>query len=151
MIIDTKKVKALLNDKSVSYDHISNVTGLSKGAIYPYRSGKRDISAMSIEVAHKLQTFYENNLKEGNQVDVNIKGIKKAVSEFNKWEEQARVYFDKKEMKVWTNVYPGGNEAWDDYHDENIVLLTYKRGVIAQDNDYLSMRELQELCIVALS
>ena len=84
-------------------------------------------------------------------MDVNIKGIKKAVSEFNKWEEQARVYFDKKEMKVWTNVYPGGNEAWDDYHDENIVSLTYKRGLIAQDNDYLSMRELQELCIVALS
>lgn len=151
MIIDTKKVKALLNDKSVSYDHISNVTGLSKGAIYPYRSGKRDISAMSIEVAHKLQTFYENNLKEGNQVDVNIKGIKKAVSEFNKWEEQARIYFDKEKLEVWTNVYPGGNEAWDDYHDENIVSLTYKRGVIAQDNDYLSMRELQELCIVALS
>lgn len=150
MIIDTKKVESLLNDKSVTYDHISNVTGLSKGAIYPYRSGKREITAMSIEVANKLQEMYEN-LKEEIQMDVKIKGIKKAVSEFNKWEEQARVYFDKKELKVWTNVYPGGNEAWDDYHDENIVSLTYKRGVIAQDNDYLSMRELQELCIVALS
>lgn len=151
MIIDTNKIQVLLDDKSISYDHIAEVTGLSKGAIYPYRAGKRDITAMSIEVAHKLQSFYENNLKEEKQVNLKIKGIKKAVSEFNKWEEQARVYFDKEEMEVWTNVYPSGNEAWDEYHDDNIVSLTHKRGVVARDNDYLSMRELQELCLTALN
>src|SRR5690625_455890 len=144
MIIDTNKVRALLDDKSVTYDHISQVTGLSKGAIYPYRSGKRDITAMSIEVANKLQTMYKK-LKEEVNVDIKIKGIKKAVGEYNNWQEQARIYFDKEDLEVWTNVYPSGNESWDEYHDENVVQVASKRGMIANDNDYLSMRELKNI------
>lgn len=147
MIIDTNKVKALLDDKNISYDHISNVTGLSKGAIYPYRSGKRDITAMSIEVAYKLQKLYEDLQKEDIKMDIKIKGLKKAVGDFNNWDEQARIYFDKQELKVWTNVYPGGNESWDEYHDPNIVEVVSKRGAVANDNDYLSMRELKNICL----
>jgi len=147
MIIDTNKVRALLDDKSVTYDHISDVTGLSKGAIYPYRSGKRDITAMSIEVANKLQTLYEDLQKGDGDVDVKIKGLKKAVGEFNDWKEQARIYFDKEELEVWTNVYPGGNKSWEEYHDKNIVEVINKRGMVANDNDYLSMRELKNICV----
>lgn len=143
MIIDTSKVQALLNDKTITYDHISNVTGLSKGAIYPYRSGKRKIEAMSIEVASKLQKFYEENQKGENDMDINIKGLKKAVSEYNKWDEQARIYFDMEELEVWTNVYAGGNESWD----ENIVEVVSKHGMVANDNNYLSMRELKNICV----
>jgi len=147
MIIDTKKVEALLNDESISYGHILDVTGLSKGAVYPYRSGNRDITVMSIEVASKLQNLYEEIKGEEKQMSINIKGIKKAVGEFNNWQEQARIYFDMEDLHVWTNVYPGGNESWDNYHDKNIVEVVSKRGMVAQDNDYLSMRELKNLCI----
>jgi len=149
MIIDTNKIQALLDDKSISYDHIAEVTGLSKGAIYPYRVGKRDITAMSIEVANKLQSFYEK-IKEEKKMDIKIKGLKKAVGEFNKWNEQARIYFDTKELEVWTNVYAGGNESWYEYHDENIEQVVSKAGMVASDNDYLSMRELEQICIATL-
>lgn len=147
MIIDTSKVKALLDDKTVTYDHISNATGLSKGAIYPYRSGKRKIESMSIDVASKLQGFYEENKKGEDNMDIKIKGLKKAVGEFNNWQEQARIYFDAKDLEVWTNVYPGGNESWDEYHDNSIVEVVNKRGMVASDNDYLSMRELKNICV----
>jgi len=147
MIINTDKVKDLLNDKSITYDHISNVTGLSKGAIYPYRTGKRKIESMSIEVASKLQQFYEKNQKGEDNMDVKIKGLKKTVGDYNNWQEQARVYFDTKDLEVWTNVYPGGNESWDEYHDKNTVEVASKRGMVASDNDYLSMRELKEVCV----
>ncbi len=148
MIIDTNKVQALLLDKNVSYDRIVEFTGMSKGALYPYRTGKRNISAMSIEVALKLQELYEGVNEEHDDVksDVKIKGLKKAVSEFNKWDEQARIYFDKNELEVWTMVYPGGNESWENYHDENIIEVASKQGAVANDNDYLSMRELKRRC-----
>lgn len=147
MIIDTDKVKDLLNNKTITYDHISNVTGLSKGAIYPYRSGKRKIESMSIEVASKLQKFYEENQKGEDNVDIKITGLKKAVGDYNDWQEQARVYFDTKDLEVWTNVYSGGNESWDEYHDNNIIEVVNKRGMLANDNDYLSMRELKSICV----
>lgn len=149
MIIDTNKIQALLDDKSISYDHIAEVTGLSKGAIHPYRTEKRELASMTIEVANKLQNFYEN-LKEEKKMNIKIKGLKKAVGEFNKWDEQARVYFDTKNLEVWTNVYAGGNESWDEYHDENIEQVVSKAGMVAGDNDYLSMRELEQICIATL-
>lgn len=147
MIIDTDKVQALLDDKSISYGRISESTGISKGPLYEYRSGKRDITVMSIDMAHKLQNLYEEIKQEGNEMDINIKGLKKAVGEYNNWDEQARIYFDKSDLEAWTMVYPGGNESWENYQDDNIVEVISKRGMIANDNNYLSMRELKNICI----
>lgn len=147
MIIDTDKIQALLNDKNVSYDRIAEFTGMSKGALYPYRTGKRNISAMSIEVAWKLQELHERVNKEDTTTDITIKGLKKAVGEFNNWQEQARIYFDTEELEVWTNVYPGGNDSWDNYQNNNIVEVMSKRGMVAMDNAYLSMRELKNICV----
>jgi len=35
----------------------------------------------------------------------------------------ATLFYDKKEKKVWANVYASENE-WTEYHDENIMALT---------------------------
>lgn len=70
MIIDTEKIEALLFDQSVSYDQIMHQTGMSKGAIYPYRKHQRSIMSMTLSTAHKLQTMYDelhgpNNTQKG--------------------------------------------------------------------------------------
>lgn len=80
-----------------------------------------------------------------------IKGIKSAVSDFNKWQGAARVYFNKSEMKMWTNVYHGP-EQWEDYHDENIVEI-HRKAVhnMAERDDKTSMKELAELAQRALN
>src|SRR5699024_5971375 len=147
MIIDTSKIRALLDNKSISYGRISEETGISKGPLFEYRSGNRDISVMTIEMANKLQTLYENIQKGDDDMDIKITGLKKAVGDYNNWQEQARIYFDAKELEVWTNVYPGGNESWDEYRDKNIVEVINKRGMVASDNEYLSMRELKNICV----
>lgn len=146
MIIDTNKVQALLDDKTVSYDYIALEAGLSRGTMHRYRNGQSKLSSMTIETAAKLQDLYDKKIEEDKKMDVEIKGLKKAVGEYNKWQEQARIYFDKNELEVWANVYPGGNESWDNYHDKNIVEVASKRGAVANDNDYLSMRELKNIC-----
>lgn len=147
MIIDTNKVQAVLDDKSISYDYITSVTGLNKGVIYRYRHGQSKFNNMPLDTAIKLQEAYDLRVEEDKQVDIKIKGIKKAVGEYNKWEEQARIYFDKAGLEVWTVVYPGGTESWENYHDENIVEVVAKRGIVANDNDYLSIRGLKNICI----
>lgn len=80
-------------------------------------------------------------------MDIKITGLKKAVGDYNNWQEQARIYFDTKDLEVWTNVYPGGNESWDEHHNKNIVEVINKRGMVASDNEYLSMRELKNICV----
>lgn len=60
MIIDTAKIEALLFDETISYDQIMHQTGMSKGAIYPYRKHKRGILSMTLATAVKLQAMYEN-------------------------------------------------------------------------------------------
>jgi len=44
-------------------------------------------------------------LAEGEKMT--IKGIKKAVGEFNRWQGAARIYYDISDGHVWTNIYPG--------------------------------------------
>src|SRR5699024_1138303 len=147
MIIDTDKIQALLDDKRISYGRISEATGISKGPLFEYRSGKRDISIMSIDMAEKLQKLYDDIQKGDDNVDIKITGLKKAVGDYNNWQEQARIYFDIKDLEVWTNVYPGGNESWDKHHETNTVEVINKRGIVAKDNEYLSMRESKNICV----
>lgn len=79
---------------------------------------------------------------------VKIKGLKKAVGEFNNWQGAARIYFDKDTKEVWTNVYASENE-WDQYNDRNIVQVHEKLS-LAQNRDKTSMKELQHICEMAL-
>lgn len=65
MIIDTTKIEALLFDDAVSYDQIRRQTGMSKGAIYPYRKRQRSIMSMTMATAHKLQTMHDELQKGG--------------------------------------------------------------------------------------
>ena len=75
-----------------------------------------------------------------------IKGVKKAVGEFNHWQGAARIYFDRSTGKVWTNVYtaPGW---WDEYHDNAIVEVCSKATCsMCQRDDRITMDMLCSLC-----
>ncbi|WP_423253513.1 hypothetical protein, partial [Melissococcus plutonius] len=119
MIIDLDKVKKLINNSSISSDLVFSETGISKSNFLQYRNGKLSIDNMTIQTAIKfqiLQEKIENSIKLSN---VKIKGIKKAVGDFNKWCGTARVYFDIADLKVWTNIYVSSDDK--DIYDKNII------------------------------
>ena len=57
--VDLNKVQAVIDDESITYGEIVNFTGMSKGAIRPYRTGDRSITKMQIENALKFQELYD--------------------------------------------------------------------------------------------
>lgn len=59
MIIDTDKIKKLLEDRTITYRDIEKNTGYSKGPLHRYRSGQLPIENMQIKLAKKLQDYYE--------------------------------------------------------------------------------------------
>lgn len=70
-----------------------------------------------------------------------IKGIKRAIGDFNNWDKSAIVYFDKSDNTVWTKVYASSNE-WEEYHSDTIIQVAKKNGL----NPYkLTMKELSEM------
>ena len=146
MIIDTKKIESLLNDKTITYGRITEETGISKGQIYSYRSGTSEIGGMTINTADKLQKLYDRIQNEGeSKMDLKIKGIKKAVGEFNNNPNAVRIYFDPNEKEVWANIYASLNER-DEYHDKSIVEIMNKQNAPFGNDASTSMRELQKLC-----
>ena len=78
--------------------------------------------------------------------EMKIKGIKKAVGDYNKWTEQKIVYFDTKNLEVWTNIYPSGNVSWSEYRDENIAEIDFR----FLDTDKITMVDLKKACIYIL-
>lgn len=70
-----------------------------------------------------------------------IKGIKKAIGDFNNWDKSAIVYFDKSDNTIWTKVYASSSE-WEEYHYDTIVQVAKKSSL----NPYkLTMKELSEM------
>lgn len=59
MIIDTDKIRALLEDSTVTYGQIKKATSISTGALSRYRNGQLPIDHMQLRMAKKLQDYYE--------------------------------------------------------------------------------------------
>ena len=74
-------------------------------------------------MAMKMQSLYECVQKEKRSGK--IKGLEKAVSDFNKCQGATVIYFNKKEWTIWTTIYDN-LELHDDYMDENIVIVLQK-------------------------
>lgn len=70
-----------------------------------------------------------------------MKGIKKAVGDYNSWIGHAKIMCDTKANEVWTDVFAGCQE-WKEYHDKNIIILVSK--VRLQDNwDKTTIKEVE--------
>lgn len=70
-----------------------------------------------------------------------IKGIKKAVGEFNYW-DIARIYYNQKTNQVWTCYYTDGN-SWNVYHDSNIFEV-YNKLWIYERGEKITMKQLKK-------
>lgn len=144
MIINTENVQSLLKSDYPS-TQIGTETGLSISGINNYRTGKSKFENITLKYLQGLQGFHDNHHGDTNQKKVNIKGIRKAVGVFNKWQGAARVYFDPSDTSVWTKVYAGSNE-WDKYKDPNIVQIAQKATNRMDERDNkITMREIREL------
>ncbi|EOX2711861.1 hypothetical protein ACPE2W_002441 [Enterococcus hirae] len=147
MIIDTDKIQALLDDESISDTYIEKETTLIQ--IRQYRTGKKKIGNMTLNMAMEMQSLYEYIQKEKRSG--NIKGLEKAVSDFNKCQSAAVVYFNKKEWKIWTTIYDDLG-LHDDYMDENIVILLQKGTCdILTRYDKTTINYLELLCKIELA
>lgn len=140
MIIDTDKIKEILNSEVAGYELASQL-GISRVMIGKYRNGETDYMKMSLEIAKKFMEYEEVVMG-----DIKIRGLKKAVSHFNNWQGTARVYFDTEDNSVWTNIYTDPN-WYDDYHSSTICEVYSKSTWSIEDRDAkITMKELQKCC-----
>jgi hypothetical protein len=70
-----------------------------------------------------------------------IKGIKKAVGDYNRWDGQARIYHDRSTGDTWTRTYPAGNKSWNEYRDPDVIEVHSKN---SRSREKISMKELKE-------
>lgn len=72
---------------------------------------------------------------------IKLTGVKKAVSEFNNWQGAARVYLDRDNLCVWTNIYTDGN-SWTEHQGD--VVEIHNKLHMSDAGNKTTMRELQE-------
>ena len=150
-MIDMDKVRELICSKETAL-YIAQVSGVAQSQILRYRNNEADLGNMSVDIAKKLAAVWDKIHQEPDTGNLKIKGIRKAVTDFNNYTGQARIYFDPGKMEVWTNIYAGPNEEWDNYHDPAIVQLIVK-GSPRMDTqwDKTSMRAIREAVAMHLS
>lgn len=75
-----------------------------------------------------------------------IKGIDKAVSDFNSWNGIARIYFDKGTEEVWTKTYKATN-LWEHSLNKDIVEV-HNKGINskAECNNTVTLEDLKSKC-----
>lgn len=143
-----KEIEALLASDKTAYE-IAQATGMSPSNITDLRVGKRKIDNITLANAEKLHDYQVNSslrTEEGEAIEnLKIKGLKKAVGDFNDWQGHAVIFYDKEEQRVWTETYASSNE-WVEYHDEEVVNLHEKDDFLGRDNK-TSMREIKRLIL----
>lgn len=143
-----KEIEKLLASDKTAYE-IAQATGMSPSNITDLRIGKRKIDNITLANAEKLHDYQTTGMlrtSEDEEIEkLKVKGLKKAVGDFNAWQGHAVIFYDKEEQCVWTEVYASSNE-WVEYHDEEVVSLHEKDDFLGRDNK-TSMREIKRLIL----
>ena len=143
-----KEIEALLASDKTAYE-IAQATGMSPSNIADLRNGKRKLDNITLVNAEKLHDYQVNSslrTEEGEAIEnLTVKGLKRAVGDFNDWQGHAVIFYDKEEKRAWTEVYASSNE-WVEYHDEEVVSLRQKDDFLGRDNK-TSMREIKRLIL----
>ena len=143
-----KEIKKLLSSDKTAYE-IAQATGMSPSNIADLRNGKRKLDNVTLANAEKLYDYQINGSLRTNEDEaidnLTVKGLKKAVGDFNDWQGHAVIFYDKEEHKAWTEVYASSN-SWSEYHDDVVVSLHQKDDFLGRDNK-TSMREIKRLIL----
>ena len=143
-----KEIEKLLASDKTAYE-ISQATGMSPSNITDLRVGKRKLDNVTLANAEKLYD-YQMNGSTGTDEDeaiaeLKVKGLKKAVGDFNDWQGHAVIFYDKEDRKAWTEVYASSN-SWTEYYDDVVVSIHEKDDFLGRDNK-TSMREIKRLIL----
>ena len=143
-----KEIEKLLASDKTAYE-IAQATGMSPSNIADLRNGKRKLDNVTLGNAEKLYDYQINGSLRTNEDEaidnLKIKGLKKAVGDFNDWQGHAVIFYDKEECRAWTEVYASSN-SWSVYHDDAVVSLHQKDDFLGRDNK-TSMREIKRLIL----
>ena len=143
-----KEIEKLLASDKTAYE-IAQATGMSPSNITDLRVGKRKLDNVTLANAEKLYD-YQMNGSTGTDEDeaiaeLKVKGLKKAVGDFNDWQGHAVIFYDKEDRKAWTEVYASSN-SWTEYQDDVVVSIHEKDDFLGRDNK-TSMREIKRLIL----
>ncbi len=72
-----------------------------------------------------------------------LKGIKKAVGDFNNWQGHAEIMMNVETGEIWCDIFASGNE-WKQYHSDTIFKVTSKVRMDERD-DRVTMKEIRQL------
>ena len=143
-----KEIEKLLASDKTAYE-IAQATGMSPSNIADLRTGKRNLDNITLANAEKLYDYQINGslrTQEDEAIEnLKIKGLKKAVGDFNDWQGHAVIFYDKEEQKAWTEVYASSN-SWSEYHDDAVIAIHQKDDFLGRDNK-TSMREIKRLIL----
>lgn len=144
-----KEIESLLASDKTAYE-IAQATGMSPSNITGLRNGKRKFDNVTLANAEKLYDYQINcSLRTKNEDEaidnLTVKGLKKAVGDFNDWQGHAVIFYDKEERRAWVEVYASSN-SWTEYRDEEVVNLHEKDDFLGRDNK-TSMREIKRLIL----
>lgn len=143
-----KEIENLLASDKTAYE-IAQATGMSPSNITDLRAGERKVDNITLANAEKLYDYQVNgNMRTAEDKAVEslkIKGLKKAVGDFNDWQGHAVIFYDKEERKAWAEVYASSN-SWSEYHDDAVVSLHQKDDFLGRDNK-TTMREIKRAIV----
>ena len=143
-----KEIEKLLSSDKTAYE-IAQATGMSPSNITDLRNGKRKLDNVTLANAEKLYDYQINGSLRTNEDEaidnLTVKGLKKAVGDFNDWQGHAVIFYDKEEHRAWAEVYASSN-SWTEYHDDVVVSIHEKDDFLGRDNK-TSMREIKRLIL----
>lgn len=131
-----KEIEKILASDKTAYE-IAQATGMSPSNITDLRIGKRKIDNITLANAEKLHDYQTTGMlrtSEDEEIEkLKVKGLKKAVGDFNAWQGHAVIFYDKEEQCVWTEVYASSNE-WTEYKDDAVVEIVSKDDFFGRDD-----------------
>ena len=143
-----KEIEKLLASDKTAYE-IAQATGMSPSNITDLRNGKRKLDNVTLAKAEKLYDYQVNrNIRTAEDeaiAELKVKGLKKALGDFNDWQGHAVIFYDKEDRKAWTEVYASSN-SWTEYHDDVVVSIREKDDFLGRDNK-TSMREIKRAIV----
>ena len=143
-----KEIEKLLASDKTAYE-IAQATGMSPSNIADLRTGKRNLDNITLANAEKLYDYQINGslrTQEDEAIEnLKIKGLKKAVGDFNDWQGHAVIFYDKEDRRAWAEVYASSN-SWSEYHDDAVIAIHQKDDFLGRDNK-TSMREIKRLIL----
>ena len=74
-----------------------------------------------------------------------LKGIKKAVGDFNHWQGCAVIMVDTSDGEVWCDIFSSGN-SWKQYHSDTVhKVISKATSQMMERDDTTTMKEVKQL------